>query len=339
MARAALYAARLAVGFAVYLLSGRTPRYAYYGMVGLFCLTRGRSNDLLSRFIGLASPPYRLSGARGVLGDMAVPEVREPVVSELRNRGYYVFPRAIPADLCDRLLDFAQTRPCIPRQQDGATAGSALGKIVFPRSAPKAVRYDFDPQDLLQNEDVQRLLADWSLVALAQAYLGARPAVDVLNLWWNTDYSRIPDSEAAQYFHFDMDRPKWLKFFFYLTDVGPENGPHSFVAGSHRTGAIPAPLLRKGYSRLSDEEVWQAFGQPDIHEFVAPRGTIIAEDTRGLHKGKLVQSGDRLVLQIQFSNSLFGASHGKASIGQGALCPDFKDRLERFPELYAAYLG
>jgi hypothetical protein len=45
-------------------------------------------------------------------------------------------------------------------------------------------------------------------------------------------------------------------------------------------------------------------------QFIAPKGTIIIEDTRGLHKGNPVQPGgnSRLMLQLQFSNSLFGGS-------------------------------
>ena len=37
------------------------------------------------------------------------------------------------------------------------------------------------------------------------------------------------DEHAAQMFHFDMDRPKWLKFFIYINDVNEKNGPHFFI--------------------------------------------------------------------------------------------------------------
>lgn len=336
LTRAVLYTVRLVGGFAVYLVSKKTPAYAHFGMIGLFCLTQGSSNDALSRVIGFLKRPYRLTKADGVLGDMAASEHREPIVAQLRSQGYYVFRECVPEELCNRLLQYAVSHRCNTRQMDGAAAGS-LVETIYPRGAPQAVRYDFQTQDLLGNQDVQKLLADLSLVSLAQSYLGARPTADVLTMWWHTDYSKIPDSKAAQYFHFDMDRPKWLKYFIYLTDVGTANGPHSFVAGSHRTRGIPPHLLRKGYARLQDEEVAQVFDDRDVIEFAAPRGTIIAEDTRGLHKGKHVEAGDRLVLQIQFSNSLFGARRPQAQLG-AALCADLRDRIERFPGLYAAYL-
>ena len=103
-----------------------------------------------------------------------------------------------------------------------------------------------------------------------------------------------------------MDRIKWLKFFFYITDVGPDNGPHSFVAGSHRTKGIPASILNKGQVRIDDGDVLDSYSKQDIIEFEGPAGTIIAEDTRGLHKGKHVRKGDRLVFQLEFSDSVFG---------------------------------
>ncbi len=179
----------------------------------------------------------------------------------------------------------------------------------YRRGAPQAVRYDFDTRDLLDNRDIQKLLSDLSFAAVAQDYFGCRPVVDVLGMWWHTDFSDKPDSEAAQYYHFDMDRPKWLKFFIYLTDVESTSGP----------------------------QVSREFSGKDIIEFTAPRGTILGEDTRGLHKGKHVQKGDRLMLQIQFSNSLFGGFYPKVSMG-GDLSSDLKHRVEQFPGLYAAYL-
>jgi phytanoyl-CoA dioxygenase PhyH len=335
-AKGVVHALRLLLGLGIYAVSGKTPPFAYQAMVALFCLSGGRSNDVLSRIIGKLKPQYPLTQGAGVLGDLSTAASRRDIVGQLRARGFYVFQQQLPADMCDRLLQYALTQRCVTRRMDGGQPTQAVA-ATYPRGTPNAVRYDFDLADLLANHDVQRLLADPSLVALAQDYLGSRPVIDVLSMWWHTDFSQTPDSQAAQYFHFDMDRPKWLKIFIYLTDVHAGSGPHTFVAGSHRTGGIPQTLLERGYVRLADEEVAGAFAAADIVEFVAPRGTIIVEDTRGLHKGRHVHHGDRLMLQLQFSNLLFGGYYPKARLGSD-LALELNRSLAQYPQLYSAYL-
>lgn len=324
----------LLIGLASYALRKTTPAFAYQCLIGLFCMTRGYSNDLLSRVIGFWDRPYDLPNANGVLGSMTR-ERREKIVSRLREDGYYIFEDRLPDEVCDRLLQYATSHPCKMRPMDGEGLGQPI-TVTYHKGDPQAVRYDFGIQELLQNPDIQNVLADLSFSTVAQDYLKARPVIDIIGLWWHTDFSDKPDSGAAQYFHFDMDRVKWLKFFIYLTDVGPTNGPHTFVAGSHKTGGIPSGLLQKGYVRLMDEEVLSVFGSNRIIEFTAPRGTIIAEDTRGLHKGKHVEKGDRLMLQMQFSNSLFGGYYPKVCMGN-ELTEKLKDAKNRFPDLYSAY--
>ena len=334
--RGVLHSTRLIIGLAIYLGLKKTPAFAYQSMVSLFCLTRGYSNDLLSWVIGILKRPYRFQNVDGILGNMADQAYLESITAQLREQGFYIFKKRLPDDLCDQLLHFATTHSCEMRPMDGDQSGKPVATI-YHRGAPQSVRYDFDTQDLLDNVDTQKILADLSFAAVAQSYLGARPVVDVFSMWWHTAFSDKPDSAAAQYFHFDMDRPKWIKFFIYLTDVETTNGPHTFVAGSHKSGRIPSGILKKGYARLMDEEVKAVFNERDIIEFAAPRGTILAEDTRGLHKGKHVTEGDRLVLQVQFSNSLFGGYYPKARMGSG-LCDELKCTVEKFPELYAAYM-
>jgi len=330
-----IYTGGLLAGLLIYVVSKKTPTLAYQSMIHIFCLTKGRSNDLVSSVIGFFKPSYDFGKAEGVLGSM-VGQERERVVSNLREQGYYVFDVKLSKEMCDHLLEFALSHPCMMRPMDGEGSEKAK-RVVYPRGNPETVRYDFTPQDLLGNKDVQNLLADMSFAAVAQDYLGARPVIDVLGLWWHTDYSDKPDMDAAQYYHFDMDRPKWLKFFIYLTDVTTDSGPHTFIKGSQQTNGIPSSMLKKGYARLTDEEVESHYGRDKVVEFVAPRGTIIAEDTRGLHKGKHVVQGDRLILQIQFSNTLFGGDYPKAQVRED-LTEDLKVKMRQFPELYSAYL-
>jgi hypothetical protein len=116
-----------------------------------------------------------------------------------------------------------------------------------------------------------------------------------------------------------MDRLKFLKFFIYLSDVTSKNSPHCYVRGS--CFRKPAALLRDG--RIADEEIARHFPAQDLIEVTAPRGSIFAVDTRGFHKGKAVEEGERLLLQLEFTNSLFGQNYGTMPVAAEACTPAF----------------
>ena len=48
------------------------------------------------------------------------------------------------------------------------------------------------------------------------------------------------------------------------------------------------------------------FDKKNLVTFITEKKSILFEDTRGLHKGQKVDNGNRLILQFQYSDSLFG---------------------------------
>jgi hypothetical protein len=324
-------------GWFVYHLTRETPPSSYQALIYLFCATSGKFNEIMSALISLRSPPIFRGSVCGVLGTLDKDSV-DAKTEELRYRGYLLFPAILPITQCDQLMQFAMTTTCRPRPMDGELAGGNFLKRNFDPGNPLAVRYDYDTQDLLDCRQVQSLLSDETFLAIARSYLKATPKADILSMWWHTNFCSKPDSEAAQYYHFDMDRIKWLKIFIYLTDVGPQDGAHSFIAESHRFRGIPSKFLQRGYVRLSDSEVMEYYGKEREVKFIAPRGSIIIEDTRGLHKGNIVEptGSSRLLLQLQFSNSLFGAKTPAAKIRR-IIDPNFKASLEKTPGIYRHY--
>lgn len=322
-------------GYVFFLLTGKNTERGYQALVYLFCHTGGRVNALLARIDKIWVRPLVGVQGVGVLGNAT--EMQTQGVDQLRKRGYFVKQAAIPEKTCDRLMAFALTTPAIVRPMDGEKKSSTDHMELVNIDRPPAVRYDYRVSDLLANPDVQDLLADPSLLALAESYLGSAPRLDVLSMWWHTNFHDQPDSEAAQLYHFDIDRPRWLKVFIYLTDVNLENGPHSFIEGTHRIDAIPAKFLQRGYVRLTDDEVLREYGSGREIVFSAPRGSIIAEDTIGLHKGGVVRGGARLLLQLQFSSSLFGATYPK-SVLPPVRTQILQKMLESNPTVYKGYL-
>jgi hypothetical protein len=294
-------------GMISHAVLNRTKPEAYQALIRLFCRTQGKSNDFISFVLSMLHPATPAQDTSGILGSLTKIQLKSSI-RELDEKGYVVFENAMDSATCEMLLQFSLSQAANLR-------GHSAQKI-YSRAQPLAVRYDYSTKDLIENELVQTIMLDESILSLSAAYLRAQPILDLVAMWWHTHFQKEPDADAAQFFHFDMDRIKWLKFFFYVTDVRSENGPHCFISGTQRTGAIPKSLLNKGYARLSDEELKTHYGSQQFIEFTGKAGTIIAEDTRGFHKGKVVESGDRLVFQLQFSNSLFGATGEKNKISQ-----------------------
>jgi hypothetical protein len=301
----------------------------YQSFIRLFCLTGGWSNHRVSHALAAPALPVDLPDDGGVLR-LLDPASLHKAVDTLRSRGFLMRERAVAPEICDRLESFARETPSRVRGTDVV--------VPYGHGRGRGVRHDLSPEAVINHPDAQALMADRSLVALAAAYLEAQPLADVTSMWWHTDFSHEPDADAAQFWHFDMDRPRWVKVFVYLTDVTLETGPHCFVEGSHSDGGIPWRLRRRGYSRLEDSEVEAVYPAARRHAFVAPRGTLVVEDTRGLHKGLAVQRGERLMFQTQFSDCLFGARYPRYRLERPAH-PEVEAWLAQVPALFSVFTG
>ncbi|WP_050479294.1 phytanoyl-CoA dioxygenase family protein [Herbaspirillum rhizosphaerae] len=323
----------LLVAFVWYGVSKKMPSWTGRAHIMTFCLTAGRSNDWMSKMLSFVFPPRKIDIETQVFSPLSDEQLRQ-VTDDLDQNGYVILNQRLPEQLCERLMQFALTQEAVLRQTDGQSSHRQTG--VYDADNPRAVIYDFEKASILANPEVQALLMDPTLLSIAQSYFRSEPVADLLSMWWSTAYKGTADGEAAQLYHFDMDRVKWLKVFVYLTDVGKDNGPHYFVSGSHRSGGIPRELLARGYARLEDEDISRHYAPHKVVEFAAPKGTIIIEDTRGLHKGQHIKEGHRLILQFQISNSRFGAEIPPAPI---ATSEDsvLARAVRRHPRMFSGY--
>ena len=332
-------ARNVASGYRTFRRSGETPREAYGAMRQLYCATNGLSNRLIAGLTGWAHPAQRESAHAGVLGEMDRNECAR-ALTNLRREGLHVFERTLPASVIESLTAFALRTPAKPLH---VAEGESLTQFAierlpdrnFDREHPVSSRYDFEPQRIAEQAEVQQLIADPTILAVARSYLGAEPVNDLIAMWWSSAFlGGKASSAAAQLFHFDLDRVKFLKFFFYLTDVGPDNGPHCYIRGSHRSK--PPALRRDG--RISDEEILRYCGADAWTEVCGPAGTIIAADTSGFHKGRALVSGERLLLQFEFATDLFGAAYPKLTLNEH-FSEAFRRRVREYPRLHANFLG
>jgi hypothetical protein len=232
---------------------------------------------------------------------------RRAFVEQMR-RGGCAFGLVLPSQIISTITAYAESHPVfafrnekhgfLPR--DRARAEALLGKEIL------LAQYFNSEQDCAV---IRQIATDPVLQWIALSYLGSVPNFLGCNLWWT--YPVRPNREDqlkhAHFFHRDIDDFKFIKFFFYLTDVQPGDGGHWVIAGSHRK----SPHIRfKDYfvtRRFDDAEVGQFYARRDILEVTGASGVGFAEDTLCVHKAASPSKMPRLILQLQFALFDFGA--------------------------------
>lgn len=296
-----------AKGYQTFLETGKTPQEAYMALINLYCATNGNFTEKLNNEIKLNNPPISVPKTiEGVIGTYSSSDFTN-VNKELNENGYSHFAKKLSASICENLTHFALTTPAkIPPAYNE--------KVIYSAEKPLAEIYRFDIQDLVNNATIQQLMIDPVLLNIARNYLGCEPIFDFPAMWWSTAFQKEASSEAAQLFHFDMDRVKWLKIFIYVNDVTMENGPHCYIQGSQKPNAKPSEMLKRGYARIKDEELLPYYKKDDVKIVCGEAGSVFAGDTKCWHKGINLKKGHRLVLEFEYTSSLFGTNSPKLEV-------------------------
>ena len=256
---------------------------------------------------------------------------------KLDEQGYSLIENCVsPAD-CQRIIDFLGQEQLLFREG----LSNKLHRGYTPENVKRTtsnVCWIEDRFALLSCPEIAALAFNPSLISVAQDFLGAPPIHTQITCWWSTPYSDSPEhvKSAAQQFHQDRDYIKFVKIFIYLTDVGAENGPHEFIAGSNADYAAVTKNKLRSSKRLTDEYLASVYARDRFRKFVAPRGTVLFEDTSGFHKGNPVVEDHRLMLQLEFASTLYGSpSYHFRDIPTEHLPPEAR-RLERLLSAYRA---
>jgi hypothetical protein len=246
----------------------------------------------------------------------------ERVAAEVARAGFTVLPDLLDAEAVDDIRTVLERGPAQPRGD-----GMHDRKAGPPR--PDAPSWWMRPQQTLASASARQVLRQRALADTAGRYLGVEPMIMSVVLWKSFSW-RTADRSSAQLFHYDNDRPGFLKFFVYLTDVDDSNGPHTYVEGSHL--AKPRHLLHGG--RLSDDEVAAAYPRETWRVITGPKGTMFFADTRGFHKGGAVASGERAMFQVNLASDRFGID--EPAIGGPDEAPaDLRPLVDRLPRYFA----
>lgn len=217
---------------------------------------------------------------------------------------------------------------------DGATAGLKLPahvvKHVYEYAKASPVFADREPQygfylhqleqakqalgkdillaqyfNILDDEIINNLACDPYLQMIAANYLQCKPKLMGANLWWTFPSSPSTEdkNKHAHVFHYDLDDVKFIKFFFYITDVDQNAGPHVFVKESSKKIKYKNSLVKS--IRFTDSDIEKWYGNENIITVTGPAGSTLIEDTITIHKGTTPKSTPRLLLQFEFGINQF----------------------------------
>ena len=300
------------IGIIYFKLFQNTKNFFYQSMVRLFCITGGSSNKLIND----------LTSKKKISNKINLNSDTTETVKSLKKNGYSIEENFLSENECNSILKFCTDSKLDIRPSENENWENDLISIDFDFNNFKAVMYELPKNKVLMNKKICNIIFSKKILSICQEYFDSEPIFDHASLSISTSYSKSPDSKAAQLFHFDLDRPKWLKFLIYITDVSFENGPHVFVEGTHKDKGIEKSLLSRGYERLNDEIIKEIYND-SVKTFNKKKGTLIVEDTRGLHKGDIVKSGYRCLLNIQFNSSNYGTKIVKQVIPEENINKEF----------------
>ncbi len=135
------------------------------------------------------------------------------------------------------------------------------------------------------------------LVETLSTFFGCPYKLDYMSAWWSFKNSSSLPSEKTQYFHRDLDNFNFAKLFLYLTDVDDFSGAHQYIKFSHKK-----KIEKKISTKVVDYSiVKENIDDNDICTFQGKAGSLVLENTFGLHRAKVPKNKDRLMIVMAFS--------------------------------------
>jgi hypothetical protein len=230
----------------------------------------------------------------------------DEVVCDLKSEGLYLGIN-LPEDIVQEIVQFAKSTTCYGNRKPELGFYYHQKQQAQQQSGKRFIVGSYFNTALLCPA-IKKLQNDPKLLAIAAKYLDTKPVHQGNLMWWSFvgETSYREQSQAAQFFHYDIDDYRFLKFFFYLTDVDEQSGPHVCVRGSHKKKSIFHTLLRK---REIDKDIVDYYGKESLVKICGKAGLGFVEDPFCFHKGISPTHQDRLILQIEFATTDYQMQH------------------------------
>ncbi len=206
----------------------------------------------------------------------------------------------LPGQVTAEILDFALNTGCFGNHD--RSLDLTPDQIAARQSSRNPITSGHYFERVERCDAAMRIQSDGLLHAVARDYLGPKAGVISTRLWWSFPTEAASSTQAApeprEMLHFDLDDWRMLKFFFYLTPVDGDSGPHLYLRGSHKRHVLKHQLSVT-VGRPMDE-VLATYPSSRLACIFGSAGSGFAEDPYGFHAGALARASRRLMLEIGF---------------------------------------
>ena len=169
-----------------------------------------------------------------------------------------------------------------------------------PARRRKSFRIDLSSYAIPAHNPLLKVALDPKLLEIVAAYLGMWPSLHSVGAWLN--YPTDAPAASSQLWHHDPEDLKILKVFIYLNEVKEENGPFTYIPGTHPFGSKVAAAKEHKTKAAADDEISRVFGPGTWRVCTGPAQTMILADTLGYHRGGKPSAGTRLLITFTYTS-------------------------------------
>lgn len=165
-------------------------------------------------------------------------------------------------------------------------------------------------QDLAQHPELVDFALSDGLLSLVTNYFGTVPHLNRIDLLYSVAHGG-DEAVSSQIYHFDPEGTRQAKLFLNLRDVGPDEGPFTFIPAAESRRIVKAIRSRReddadmAMARYLDRELASVGGlDKAVRVMGPPQSAALVDTSRCLHCGSRVKPGTyRLCLFIQYCTS------------------------------------
>ncbi len=240
-----------------------------------------------------------------ILGNLDVNAIAETIETDSCYQGFQ-----LPEDVVQELLKFASSTVGYINR-DLKRPWRCTGTEQVCADLPENTRVCSYMGNSMDSSNLQKLIEDPGILAIAAKFLGAPPVHMGSEISWNFPVAgdHAQQRKAAQVFHYDLDDYRFIKFFFYLTDVDMSSGPHSYIRGTHKGKKLLHQFIGTRCASIDDEKIVECYHAQNVVNICGKAGFGFVENPLCFHKGTEPTEKPRLMLQIEYAINDYGNIH------------------------------